>query len=49
MTFIDDNGDAEGNYTLLSRVPHVSQHANYSMRPVGHFQMDDGLHVNILL
>ena len=39
-TFIDQNGDAEGNYTLLARVEiHDSK---YSMQPVGHFQSSDG-------
>ncbi|XP_076075351.1 receptor-type guanylate cyclase Gyc76C-like [Mytilus galloprovincialis] len=37
ISSIDSNGDAEGNYTLLARVPYVSQHANFSMQPVGHF------------
>ncbi|KAH3862698.1 receptor-type guanylate cyclase Gyc76C-like [Dreissena polymorpha] len=36
---IDKNGDAEGNYTLLSRQPYTSNFSEYSMRPVGHFQM----------
>lgn len=37
MSHIDANGDAEGNYTVLSRVPLPSEHGNYSMQPVGHF------------
>ena len=31
--------DAEGNYTVLSRVPYPSLYTNYSMRPVGHFEV----------
>jgi hypothetical protein len=44
---IDANGDAEGNYTLLARVPHKSLHANYSMLPVGHFLIGNDLPVSI--
>ncbi|KAI0211265.1 Receptor-type guanylate cyclase Gyc76C [Lamellibrachia satsuma] len=39
MSYIDENGDAEGNYTLLARMPFESQYGNYSMLPVGHFQV----------
>ena len=39
FTYIDDNGDAEGNYTLLCRQEHESQYGNYSMLPVGHFEI----------
>ncbi|OQV14132.1 Guanylate cyclase 32E [Hypsibius exemplaris] len=35
--FIDDNCDAEGNYTLLGRQREVSKKANFSMNPVGIF------------
>ncbi|CAH1793794.1 unnamed protein product [Owenia fusiformis] len=41
MSYIDNQGDAEGNYTVLSRQPFVSTHANYSMMPVGHFQIEN--------
>ncbi|XP_033751446.1 receptor-type guanylate cyclase Gyc76C-like [Pecten maximus] len=44
-TKIDRNGDAEGNYTLLARVPFVTKSASYSMLPVGHFEMATGHHV----
>ena len=36
---LDKNGDAEGNYTVLFRVPYRSDYTNYSMRPVGHFEV----------
>ncbi|XP_052770331.1 receptor-type guanylate cyclase Gyc76C-like [Mya arenaria] len=36
---IDKNGDAEGNYTLLSRQPYKTNLSDYSMLPVGHFQI----------
>ena len=41
MTYIDEQGNAEGNYTLLARTPFSSSmyERNYSMRPVGHFQI----------
>ena len=35
--FIDDNCDAEGNYTLLTRQREMSKKANFSMNPVGQF------------
>ena len=35
--FIDDNCDAEGNYTLLGRQREVSKKANFSMNPIGIF------------
>ncbi|KAJ8318357.1 hypothetical protein KUTeg_003448 [Tegillarca granosa] len=40
MSYMDENGDAEGNYTLLARVPFGS---GYSMQPVGQFQWDKRL------
>lgn len=40
VSHIDENGDAEGNYTLLSRQPYVTNVSDYSMRPVGHFEID---------
>ena len=39
MSYMDDNGDADGNYTVLSRIPFVSDYSNFSMLPVGHFQI----------
>jgi guanylate cyclase len=44
--FIDSNGDAEGNYTVLSLLPFQENNFksdegtqnNYFMQPVGHFQ-----------
>ncbi|XP_048763359.2 receptor-type guanylate cyclase Gyc76C-like [Ostrea edulis] len=41
-TFIDQNGDAEGNYTLLARMEIDDPLTKYSMQPVGHFQSSDG-------
>lgn len=46
MSYMDENGDAEGNYTLLARVPFSS---GYSMQPVGLFQWDKRLPVSIIL
>ena len=42
LSYIDENGDAEGNYTVLARKPYYSQHANYSMLPVGQFEIAAG-------
>jgi len=48
VSHIDDNGDAEGNYTVLSwgrnqkkfdRVVATNQLYNYTMLPVGRFQL----------
>ena len=36
---IDENGDAEGNYTLLSRQQYKTNVSEYSMLPAGHFQI----------
>ena len=36
---MDDNGDAEGNYTLLARHWHESLYTNWTMLPVGHFEI----------
>ena len=52
MSYIDENGDAEGNYTLLARMPYESQYGNYSMLPVGHFEVcrdHSGLPVGVCL
>ena len=37
---IDENGDGVGNFTLLARQPFITNVTDFSMRPVGHFQMD---------
>ena len=37
---IDENGDGVGNFTLLARQPYSSNLSEFSMRPVGHFQME---------
>ncbi|ELT90006.1 hypothetical protein CAPTEDRAFT_179119 [Capitella teleta] len=39
LSYMDDNGDTQGNYTVLARAPSVSQFGNYTMLPVGHFQI----------
>ncbi|KAK3089914.1 hypothetical protein FSP39_007623 [Pinctada imbricata] len=39
MVNIDENGDAEGNYTLLARVQVSDVEPKYSMKPVGHFEL----------
>ena len=44
LSHIDNNGNAEGNYTVLARLPYdmYNYDYNYSMRPAGHFQIDQG-------
>lgn len=37
MVYIDENGDAEGNYTLLARKPHHAIPESYGLYPVGVF------------
>lgn len=37
MVYIDENGDAEGNYTLLARKPHHEIPQSYGLYPVGLF------------
>ncbi|XP_055334707.1 receptor-type guanylate cyclase Gyc76C-like [Paramacrobiotus metropolitanus] len=39
MLFIDNDCDAEGNYTLLGRQREISTKANFSMNPIGQFQL----------
>ncbi len=39
LVHMDENGDAEGNYTVLSRMPFNSTFGNFSMLPVGQFQI----------
>lgn len=36
MVYMDQNGDAEGNYTLISRKKHSN---HYGLHPIGVFQM----------
>lgn len=36
--FIDQNGDAEGNFTIVSLLKDKEGQANMSMQPVGYFQ-----------
>ena len=47
LSHIDVNGDAEGNYTVLSRVPFLTQYGNYSMKPVGHFEIGPRNHLPV--
>ena len=39
--YIDENGDAEGNYVVLARQPFTSLHSNYSVLPVGNFSLEE--------
>ena len=41
LTRFDENGDAQGNYTVLAWTPHQSMFSNYGMLPVGHFHLID--------
>ncbi|KDR09970.1 Guanylate cyclase 32E, partial [Zootermopsis nevadensis] len=46
MVYMDQNGDAEGNYTLLARKPHHISPHEYGLYPVGVFTLrenHDGL------
>lgn len=36
--FIDQNGDAEGNFTIVSLLKDKEGQVNMSMQPVGYFQ-----------
>lgn len=38
---MDENGDAEGNYTLLARQLHRSMPDEYALYPVGLFVLND--------
>ena len=49
MVYMDENGDAEGNYTLLSRVKLNEKGPDYSMQPVGHFELEENLPVSGIL
>lgn len=36
--YMDDNGDAEGNYTLIARKPHPLIPGGYGLYPIGIFK-----------
>lgn len=37
MAYMDENGDAEGNYTVLGRLPHHKVPGEFGLYPVGIF------------
>ncbi|XP_075217883.1 guanylate cyclase 32E [Lycorma delicatula] len=39
IVYMDENGDAEGNYTLLGRMPHHNNPGDYALYPVGVFTL----------
>ena len=42
MVYMDENGDAEGNYTLIARKPVPgSSPGDYGLFPVGVFQLHE--------
>lgn len=41
MVYMDDNGDAEGNYTLIARKPVPGVRGEYGLYPVGVFQLHE--------
>ncbi|GIY94068.1 guanylate cyclase 32E [Caerostris extrusa] len=41
ITYMDENGDAEGNYTLISRRKVPEQPGEYGLYPVGVFQLPE--------
>ena len=41
LSRMDENGDAEGNFTVLSYAPIQSKYTNYSLLPVGHFRLSE--------
>ncbi|KAG8315278.1 hypothetical protein J6590_074376 [Homalodisca vitripennis] len=43
MVYMDENGDAEGNYTLLGRRPHHLIANDYGLYPVGLFTLGERL------
>jgi hypothetical protein len=52
MSYIDMNGDPQGNFTLLARRPKGPGHMDYGMYPVGSFllnQNDTKLPVSIVV
>ena len=40
MVYMDENGDAEGNYTLLARQPHRLYSDQFGLYPVGIFTLN---------
>lgn len=43
MVYMDENGDAEGNYTLLARKPHRTVPRHFGLYPVGLFMRQQNL------
>jgi atrial natriuretic peptide receptor A len=41
MVYMDENGDAEGNYTLLARKRHLMFPQEYGLYPVGVFTLKE--------
>ena len=41
MVYMDENGDAEGNYTLLARKRHLLFPQDYGLYPVGVFTLKE--------
>ncbi|GBM93805.1 Guanylate cyclase 32E, partial [Araneus ventricosus] len=41
MVYMDENGDAEGNYTLIARKPVPGVNGEYGLYPVGVFQLHE--------
>lgn len=41
MSYIDENGDAQGNYTLLAKRLHPNLENTYGLYPVGVFISND--------
>ncbi|GIY64839.1 guanylate cyclase 32E [Caerostris extrusa] len=41
MVYMDENGDAEGNYTLIARKPVPGVNGEYGLYPVGVFQLNE--------
>jgi atrial natriuretic peptide receptor A len=41
MVYMDQNGDAEGNYTLLVRKPHHIFPQQFGLYPVGVFTLQE--------
>lgn len=46
MVYMDENGDAEGNYTLLGRRPHHHTPGDYGLYPVGLFTLGNKIPVS---
>lgn len=41
--YMDNNGDAEGNYTLIARKPTPFDPNEYGLYPVGVFQLNENV------